>query len=278
MRLWQPPDMTARRQRVFREMRARIAGRSALLTRTSVKIAERTFRGNFDSIRVANKPPPTVCQTPQLVVYYNHASWWDGILYLILTDRLFRGRAAYIPIHAAMLQRYPLANRVGAFGVARGSLCGALQFLEGCRAILAGAGNVLFVTPQGRFADCRERPLQLEAGIAHISRVAPQATYLPLAVEYTYWAERKPELLLRFGNPICAAEVTGLGVTARLAVLEKELTNTMDRLMHDSTSRDHSAFEVLMDGKRGIHPAYDAWRRLSSFRRGRPYSPGHGSR
>jgi 1-acyl-sn-glycerol-3-phosphate acyltransferase len=269
--------MSERLQRARQTMQRRIAARSPIMFRIFARIFERTLRKSFHSVRVANCPLASVLQCPQLVIFSNHPAWWDGVTFLYLADRLLARRAVYTPIDSAMSERYGFVKRVGAFGVEQHSPKGALHFLEACKIIFADVRNVLLVTAQGRFADCRERPLKLESGIAHVVEIAPQSSLIPLAIEYTHWLENQPELLLRFGNVIAGRELAGMRPSSRLAVLEQALTETMDKLARDSIARDESAFETLISGRGGINPIYDLWRRGVALVTGRAYSPEHGA-
>jgi 1-acyl-sn-glycerol-3-phosphate acyltransferase len=269
--------MPERRLRARATMQRRIAARSPLLVRWFAWIFERTLRQGFHAVRLANRPAAATLASPQLVIYTNHPSWWDGVTFLYVADRLLAGRAAYTPIDHAMLGRYGFVGRIGAFGVEQHAVEGALHFIEACRILFADPSNVLLVTAQGRFADCRERPLRLVPGIAHIAEIAPEASYLPLAIEYTHWLEKQPELLLRFGRAISGSELAGLRPAARLATLEQGLTETMDALARDSIRRDDAAFEILISGKGGINPIYDAWRRSLALLTGRAYHADHGA-
>jgi 1-acyl-sn-glycerol-3-phosphate acyltransferase len=269
--------MSDRRHRAAQTMQRRLDARSPVLFRVFVHLFERTLRNGFDAVRVANRPAASILQSPRLVIYSNHSSWWDGVTYLYLAGRLLPGRTVYTPIDAAVLGRYGFVGRVGAFGVEQHAREGALHFLEACRIIFAQAGNALLITAQGRFVDFRERPLKLDPGIAHIVDIAPHTTYLPLAIEYIHWQEKQPELLLRFGEPISGDELAGMRASPRLAVLEQALTDTMDTLARHSMARDAAAFEVLLSGKGGINPVYDLWRRGIALLTGRPYSASHGA-
>jgi 1-acyl-sn-glycerol-3-phosphate acyltransferase len=269
--------MPERRQRAHATMQRRIAARSPILFWLFTQIFHRTLRHGVNAVRLANRPAAAVLQAPQLVIFCNHPSWWDGISFMYLANRLLAGRIAFAPIDQAMLERYGFMGRIGAFGVEQHSMDGAQNFLEACRIILADVRHVLVVTAQGRFADCRERPIRLEPGIAHVLEVAPQASYLPLAIEYCYWLEKRPELLLRFGEVIPATELTGERPSARRAVLEQALTQTMDALAQDSIARNDAAFETLMVGQGGINFFYDLWRRGLARLSGRPFRAQHGA-
>lgn len=269
--------MTTRRLLAKNTVHRRLAARSPVMFRFFAIVFGRMLRKEFHAVRVSRMPARTVFQTPQLVIFTNHASWWDGVTFLFIADRLLAGRTVYAPVDSAMVERYRFLAQIGAFGVEQGRPEGARHFIEACRLIFAESRNVLLVTAQGRFADCRERPLKLESGIAHVAELAPEATYLPLAIEYTHWLERQPELLLRFGDPIPASALREGTTASRLERLEAALTEAMDALADDSIRRNASAFETLVSGQGGVNAVYDLWRRMSALLRGERYQARHGA-
>ena len=157
-------------------------------------------------MRLSGAAPADLSGARKLVIYLNHPSWWDGVAYVVLARRLMPGRIVYAPIDAAMLRRYPFLGQIGAFGVEQESPRGSAHFLASCRAALA-ADAPLMIAAQGRFADTRERPLNLRPGLAHLVDIEPDICFLPLALEYTFWNEKQPEMLIRFGAPTSAAEL-----------------------------------------------------------------------
>ena len=63
-----------------------------------------------------------------LVIYSNHASWWDPLVGLVLKSEFFADRTPFAPMDAAMLERYKLFARLGFFGVEQHSRRGAIAF------------------------------------------------------------------------------------------------------------------------------------------------------
>ena len=122
-----------------------------------------------------------------------------------LADRFLPAYESYAPIDAAMLKRYGIFGRIGAFGVDLDSRRGAADFLRTGAEILSASDRALWVTAQGRFGDVRERPLGLKPGIAHLVERAPGCTVLPLALEYGFWLERGAEAFMAFGEPMRGA-------------------------------------------------------------------------
>ncbi len=257
--------------------RRMIDGRSGWMVAVFGRIFERTLRQDFHAVRLANRPDAAILQAPRLVVYSNHPAWWDGALFVYLAYSFFAGRRVYTPIDAEMFEKYGFLRRVGGFGVELGRAQGARLFLEACRCLFEDPTHILLVAAQAGFADPRRRPLNLGPGIAHVSDIAPDATFLPLAIEYPHWLEKQPEVLMRFGEPIVAGELAGLRPAARLQRLEAALGQTMDKLAEAAITRDAASFEILLQGKVGINPVYDLWRRVKSWVSGQSFSAGHGT-
>lgn len=272
------PDGVPLVDRVEAEAQAAIGRRSALWFGAFAVIFARALRRDFHAVRMARAGPPPPAGTPHLVVYCNHPSWWDAALIPVLIARLFPDRVGFAPIDAAMIARYGFMTRIGAFGVAQNTPRGAATFLKAAGRILATPGNLLFVTAQGRFTDARERPVRLAPGLAHLIERVPQATVVPMAIEYTFWDERKPEALLRFGAPFIAAELAGRPRDERATLLASRLQRVMDDLARDAATRDPAAFETLLSGRVGVGGVYDLYRRARSALRGERFVAAHGER
>jgi len=270
------PDMSEKRQSARETMQKRLRTRSNFAFHFYYLIFKRLLHKQFHAVRVANLPDETVFKTPKLVIYTNHPSWWDAVTFHYIAYRFLGARHVYWPFDAEMIKRYGFFSKIGAFGVEQKQALGSRHFIEACRLIFAEPRNALLLTAQGRFVDCRVRPLKLDKGIAHIGDLAPDATYLPLAIEYTHWLEKRPELLMNFGKPQDGKTFEGMSRTARLQRLENVLTQTMDELAEKSIARDVSGFQTLAIGHEGIYPVYDLWRRGKAVLTRRPYYSRHG--
>ncbi len=256
-----------------------VAQRSELVWRFMVVWFERFVRRHLNGLRVARWGEPALPPSPRpLVIYSNHPAWWDGAVFILLAARLFPGYRGFVPIDSEMLAKYRFFGRMGAFGVDPASPRGAMAFLRTAAEILGRPDQALWVTAQGRFVDVRERPLGLQPGVARLAEVAPDAVFLPLAMDYTFWTERGAEALVAFGPPRDGRELAALPRGARLAALSAELERTMDRLAADAIARDPARFRPVVEGRAGIGGVYDAWRRLAAALRGRRFDPAHRSR
>ena len=230
---------------------------------------------HFHAVRVAREGWPVLPAGRPVVVFTNHPSWWDPAMFLLVHRTLMRGRAGYGPMEAAALARYGVLRRMGMFGIEADSRAGAATFLRLGARVLGTPSGVLWVTAQGMFADARLRPVALRPGLAHLARLAPGALLLPLAAEYPFWNESRPEALLRFGAPIEAASLLGRSAREGTQVLETALGTTMDSLARDAMARDAAPFRTILEGGAGVGGVYDLWRRAKSAVSGRSFDPSH---
>ena len=200
------------------------------------------FQLHFDRVLTLNTAPFTHADpAAPLIIYGNHSSWWDPMIAVLLALRLAPRRAHFAPMDAVSLAHNLLLRQIGIFPVDLHTLRGARQFLQTSTAI-ASQNGVLWITPQGRFADTREHPLAFKPGLAALaSRLQasrlPQATILPLATEYTPWNARLPLALAHFGPPVTVSPTT--------ANLEQALSRTMDELKSCVLTRNPAHFTPL---------------------------------
>jgi len=233
----------------------------------------------FRAIRISGFDTASLPRDRPLIVYGNHPSWWDPALYILLADLRFRGRPGFGPMEQEALGRYGFFRRLGIFGIDKHSAAGARRFLSVARQVLGHPGGpggrfMLWVTAEGDFTDPRVRPVRLRPGIAHLAALLPEALLVPLAVEYVFWNESRPELLLRLGTPLSGdRSLRAADWTLRL---EDALTETMDTLAADAQLRDPARFTRLLLGHAGVGGPYDAWRRLRARLAGRRFVASHG--
>ncbi|WP_110813303.1 lysophospholipid acyltransferase family protein [Pseudoroseicyclus aestuarii] len=250
-----------------------VALRSPVMLRFFARVMDRQLGRNFHAVRLARPGLPDLPEGRPLMVVANHPSFWDPALFMALATRLFPQRESYGPIDAEMLRRYRFMARIGLFGVAQGDPRGAAQFLRTAQPLVEDPGRMLWITAQGHFADPRDRPLRLQPGAAHLLARVPGLMALPLAVEYPFWTESRPEALACFGAPVEARP--GEGPEAANARLTGALEAAQDRLAGLSQGRDASAFDRLLGGRAGVGGIYDAFGRARAAMTGRRWQAEH---
>ena len=235
----------------------------------------RHMQRNFRALRVDRAGLPALRPGRAALVYCNHPSWWDAALFIVLTEQCMAGRRGFGAMDQAALGKYRFMARIGVFGVERGSYRSTAAFLRTATAVLNEPDTVLWMTAEGSFADCRERPVSLQLGTAHLAARLDGIDLIPMAIEYCFWDEKLPEALCRFGPPVAAPDAPS--VDAWRGALRDALTAQMDALAVSAMTRDPARFDVLLDGKVGVGGVYDLWRRARAAVRGERFSAGHGA-
>lgn len=246
-------------------------------------------RKHFHAVRLSNTSHPLPTDDAPLLLVMNHPSWWDPMIGVILAD-LFPAYTHYAAIDAVMLKKYWAFNKLGFFGVDQTSLRGAAEFLRTGTEILSADKRAVWVTAQGEFADVRTRPLNLRSGVGHLAARLTRGWVVPIAVEYTFWTESKPETLVRIGEPIDLANgwrqpagaskhlwPDGHGSPGKVATahIEAALSDSLDTLNAETQSRDPGKFTELLGGTVGVGGVYDAFRRSVAFVSGQKFDSSH---
>lgn len=246
---------------------------SRVLNRGFRRYVRRFVKSSFNSVRVSGSEHALGLPPGSVVVYVNHPGWWDPMAAVLFTDLLLAGRRFAAPMDAAALARYPVLEKLGFFPVERDSAAGAREFLRHSRRALADGRTALWITPAGRFHDVRES-VSFQPGLSHLVDRDFGGSVLPVALEYVFWNERRPELLAKFG-PLIECRQLPEERPARTAFFELRLAEQQAALAGLALERSGTGFEELLAGKGGIGGAYDAWRRLSCWLRGDRFDARH---
>ncbi len=246
------------------------------------------LKGKFHTVAVNRSALASseICSKDAVVVFANHASWWDPMTALFLANRVFGEFSVYAPIDADALEKYKIFKKMGFYPVQRDTSRGAAEFLKTSRQILSHSGASVWMTPEGRFVDPREQHVPFMPGLSHLaSRIAksandeaPRVWFIGLAVEYVFWEESKPELLAWFAPPVEARAESVHGEDPKRAWDERlrlSLRTAQADLRAASIARDSRAFEILLGGKSGSFLIYDLWRKTTGLVTGRKVDLSH---
>ena len=142
-------------------------------------------------------------------------------------------------------------------------------------ALLKGEDNAVWITPQGHFADARERPIRLQDGIGALACRVPEAAFLPLAIEYAFWTEPQPEVLVSFGQISVPGKERIRRDREWTEHFSSMLEGVQDELAAQSCRRDLSEWLVMDRGALGVGLLYDAWRLLRARMQGNVFEREH---
>jgi 1-acyl-sn-glycerol-3-phosphate acyltransferase len=212
--------------------------------------SRRYIRNHFNSLGLSRSSCLPASNGLPIVLYANHPGWWDPLVGLILKAELFPNYTLFAPIDATALRKYKILSKVGFFGVEGHSRRGVLEYFKTALTILDDSKHLLAITPHGRFVDVRERPVLFQRGLGLLAARIRGALFIPVAIEYAFWDNRRPEIFCRFGEPteVRADRSTGLNAWHWTAVFERRLEIAQDELAKEVCRRDPDEFEDLLFG------------------------------
>jgi 1-acyl-sn-glycerol-3-phosphate acyltransferase len=206
---------------------------------------------HFNSFRISRFSALPIAGRMPIVLYANHAGWWDPLVGLLLKAAFFPNYTLFAPVDAVSLTRYKILTKVGFFGVERQTRRGVMDYFSTAEAILRESEHLLAVTPHGCFTDARARPVQFQRGLGLLATRVKHALFVPVAIEYTFWDQRRPEIFCRFGEAteISADDSKGLNAWHWTAAFELRLENAQDALAKEVCRRDPNEFNYLLNFK-----------------------------
>ena len=196
-----------------------------------------------------------------LIIASNHTAWWDPLVMLTTQRVFFEGRSLRAPMDAAQLERFKIFRRLGIFGIDPDDPASLARMGDEIGRYFRQTERPTFwITPQGTFADVRA-PIVVRPGVSKLAASTPDARVLALAVEYPFWTDPKPEIL------VTARAVPAPEHPDRTTAWQRAITAAMQsnaaRLAELAIARDERAFETIVskEGRQG-GVFYNLWLRL----------------
>lgn len=224
----------------------------------------RLLRKRFACVRLERASEPLLRSASShegpLIIAMNHPSWWDPIVGMSIKHRYLGDRPGVSPIDMAMFERFGFMRRLGMFGLDAshpGALPAMTRYVrEQCE---RDPRTALFITPQGAFADVREK-LVVRPGVGAIAAALQNVRVIAMGVEPVFWEDKRPELLLRVGEcPSPESPTTASWTRA----IRRAMQSNADGLAQLALARDESAFiPMLARAGSDVNPAYDLWQRM----------------
>lgn len=231
--------------------------------------AARLLRKRFHAVRGA----PGVAETlgrldgdPRpAILLLTHSSWWDPLVGIHLWDRFFPSRRILGPMRRQELEQFGFFRRVGVFGVDPDRR----ESLEAMRRhvlprLVSATRDVLILTPQGVLSDPRAE-LVIRPGAAAIAAAlpAPGPAVVAVAIEYAFWADQRPELLVESRRCEAPSRAGGASTADWHRAMRDGLRAAAAALASRVISRDPAQFETWSGGRTAVHPIYDLWLRAT---------------
>ncbi len=251
---------------------------SPKLTRGFSIVVRRMFRKHFASVHAVKGSLEVLHSLDRrlgpAIVALNHSSWWDPLVCVLLVTSEVPSRTHMAPMDIAQLRRFKFMRKIGMFGVSPDD---PRSLPRMTRHVMERFSRepmcTLWITPQGEFRDVRDE-IALRPGAGAVAARACEQREIPviaLAIEYTFWEDKRPEVFLRVQRvepPALAAHASwSERIEAWTSEIESAMRENQSSLAQLVMERDTRPFERFLGGKEGAsHPFYDLWLRLRGKR------------
>ena len=172
------------------------------------------------------------------IIYAPHNNWWDGIVGYNLCRRVFKTK---IRMMIEEMNRFPILAKAGAFPVNKKSAQASMKALQYSVEQLCNKEISLWLFPQGIIRPPMYRPIEFQTGMAYIAKNVVQKAgginLIPVAVNYPFLREDKPEVLCEVGEPVILTDAN---------FDRKELTH---RLEHEFEALCDRQFDDIRHGR-----------------------------
>ena len=202
--------------------------------------ARSRIRRDLDGLHVSGlEQTRALLECSPVILAANHVAWWDTLLLLPLDEAL--ASTGHVLMDADSLRRLPFFSWLGAIPLDRSSRTGARHGLKQAVKRLSGAGDAVWIFPQGRQRPAWLRPLQLHPGVCLLGRLSG-ASIVPVSIQYGFREQSTPTAVVRFGAP--------LAPRAPLPELEQALCEGLARV-DDFFEEKGSRFQPLIAPRGG---------------------------
>ncbi|MCH8549926.1 MAG: lysophospholipid acyltransferase family protein [Balneolaceae bacterium] len=189
------------------------------------------FRRRFKNILIDQQYQPG--NESRTIYFLNHTSWWDGLIPLLLNQKLFRQNARAMMEDKQMLQ-HKFFSRIGAFSVNLEEPRSAVRSLRYAAESMKRTNSSLFIFPEGRVLPFSTEKPDFKKGLGWIAGHSPGCDLVPVGICIHTARHDKPELFIRIGKPVDLDQADGSESDQINTLCEKELQKILISLEEDA--------------------------------------------
>ena len=189
-------------------------------------------------------------KTKATIFYAPHNNWWDGVLAYNIVYRIIK-KVIKKPRFRFMIEemnRFPLFQYVGCFPINKKSPQASMKFLQYAVTTLSEPDIAFWIFPQGIIRPPMYRPEIFQSGLAYIVKEAVKkfggVNLVPVAINYTFLRQDRPEILVEFGNPRIMSE-PDFNRKELTHTLEREFEQFLDKQQSDISSANFEGYHYL---------------------------------
>lgn len=135
------------------------------------------------------------------IYYLNHTSWWDGLIPLLLNQKIFKQKARAM-MEDKQMEQHRFFSRIGAFSVNLSNTRAVIKSLRYAIESLKRENSSLFIFPEGEIRPFSYKQISFKSGLAWIASKSQQADIVPIGIYMHTANSDKPELFIKIGKKV----------------------------------------------------------------------------
>ncbi|PWN07243.1 lysophospholipid acyltransferase family protein [Rhodohalobacter mucosus] len=156
------------------------------------------FHRRFKNILIDQEYQPS--SGSRTIYFLNHTSWWDGLIPLLLNQKLFKQKARAMMEDKQMLE-HRFFRKIGAFSVNLDHPRSAVKSLRYASRSMERPNSSLYIYPEGKIVPFSVGKPEFKRGLGWLAKECPACDLVPVGIYIQTARHDKPELFIRIGDP-----------------------------------------------------------------------------
>ena len=185
-----------------------------------------------------------------VIMYAPHSNWWDGIVAYAVCNGICKRE---LRLMVEELKRFPLLRHAGCFSINKKSPQASMEAIQYAINELANPQCNMYLYPQGIIKPPNYRPIEFQSGLAYMVEKAAKkhgkVALIPLAVNYFFLRDNRPEVFIEFGKRIEIFKGEKLDRKEFTAFLAKNLEELCDKQFDEISHARFDGYDTLFQQK-----------------------------
>jgi len=185
-----------------------------------------------------------------IIMYAPHSNWWDGIVAYAINSGICHKE---MRLMVEELKRFPLLRHAGCFSINKKTPQASMTALKYAVDVLSNTNCNLYLYPQGIIKPPNFRPIEFQSGLAYMVEKAVKKYgkigLLPVAVNYFFLRDNRPEVFVEFGNRIEIFSDEKIDRKALTSHLANNLQELCDKQFYEISHAKFEGYDTLFQQK-----------------------------
>jgi len=174
------------------------------------------------------------------IYFLNHTSWWDGLIPLLLNQKIFKQNARAL-MEDKQMHDHKFFSKIGAFSVNLEEPRASIKSLRYAVDSMKRPNSSLFIYPEGKIVPFTTEKPRFRKGLSWIVKRVIDVDVVPIGIYIHTARHDKPELFLKTGSPVTfSRDESSEQIKTRFELAMQELLTDLQKKAHSNPDHFHS--------------------------------------